>query len=384
MDASIRDILVSNVLQIRIISNTIQPLSPNAKTGRSIILDLPLLNTMTISLYDLAVENLIEALEHLDDNAIGPHSLVALQLPSGLISKYAEFTSVIRGRYHCEAMVLLRPCYGACDIPYSFLENLNVTYLIHIGHEPMNTFTRPIPTLFIPIAIPIDTDSLSSVITELVEKHGLGGKRAVLTATAQYTEYLIGIARILEMNDVTAIIPPAEGRRPVPGQVLGCNYSSVKDADVSIFIGTGKFHPRGIAISSGKKVFAINPHAGTAAVIDGKDFLKKRASLALHLSDRKKFAVLCSPRPGQNRMELARELVKRGRKKGYKCDLVIIDEIRPEYFTGLGVDGIVSTACPRIAYDDNSLYPAPVLTPDEFLLTIGEIDIEQLTIDELD
>jgi len=48
------------------------------------------------------------------------------------------------------------------------------------------------------------------------------------------------------------------------------------------------------------------------------------------------------------------------------------------------VDGIVSTACPRIAYDDNSLYPAPVLTPDEFLLTIGEIDIEQLTIDELD
>ncbi len=342
------------------------------------------LKTMTISLFALALDHLVRALDALDEIHLKKDSFVAIQLPSSLMKKYSEFASVIRERYHCEVMVLLRPCYGACDIPYSFLENLGVTFLIHIGHEPMNTFTRPIPSLFIPITIPIDSDSLSEAITELVEEHDLAGMRAVLTATAQYTEDLEGIARILEMNHVTAIIPPAEGRRSVPGQVLGCNFSSATDGDISIFIGTGKFHPRGIAISSGKKVIALDPHTVAATVIDGKDFLKKRAALALYLSDRKKFAVLYSPRPGQNRLELARELVTRGRKKGYECDLVMIDEIRPEYFTGLGMDGIVSTACPRIAYDDTSLYPAPVLTPDEFLLTIGEIDVEQLKIDELD
>ena len=341
------------------------------------------LNTMTISLFKLALDHLDKALGDLDEESIDRESFVTIQLPSSLITKYSEFASLIRKRYRCEVMVLLRPSYGACDIPYSFLESLKVTFLIHVGHEPMNTFTRPIPTLFVPLSIPIDLDFLSGVISEMVDKQSLAGKSAALSATAQYTENLKRIAEMLEKKDVKVIILPAEGRRSVPGQVLGCNFSSVEESDVSIFIGTGVFHPRGIAISSGKKVVALDPHSGKTSVIDGKDFLKKRSAVALFLSDKKKFAVVCTPRPGQNRLELAMELVTKGRRKGYECDLVMLDEIRPEYFTGLGVDGIVSTACPRIAIDDISLYPAPVLTPDEFLLTIGEIDIEQLKIDEL-
>ena len=153
---------------------------------------------------------------------------------------------------------------------------------------------------------------------------------------------------------------------------------------MTIFIGTGKFHPRGIAISTGKKVIALNPHTGKTEILTGKDFLYSRASIALSLSDKKRFSVILCTRPGQFRLELAKEMVRKGRKKGYTCELLLLDEIRPEYFTGLKIDGIVSTACPRIAYDDSNLYPVPVITPGEFLLAIGEIDIDRLTIDELD
>lgn len=336
------------------------------------------------SITETARSELDKALDQITE--INSDSIIALQMPSGIVRENILFSELIRKRLNCEVLTLLRPSYGACDIPYAYLEEMGVTHLIHMGHSKMDTFENNIPTSYIPIKLPVDMKILEGALNLIVEKYSLEGKKTVITTTVQYVDALTDIAHELKKKDVFPLINTPCGRAGIAGQVLGCNFSAarMKDADAVIFIGTGKFHPRGIAISTGKKVISVNPHSGEAEMITGEGFLYKRASLALSLSDQKRFSVILCSRPGQYRPEIARELVRKGRKKGYLCELHLMDEIRPEHFIGIKIDGIVSTACPRIAYDDGLLYPVPVLTPGEFLLTIGEIDIEQLIIDELD
>ena len=282
-------------------------------------------------------------------------------------------------------MVLLRPTYGACDIPYSHLAGLGAFLVIHLGHAPLTTVKENIPTIFIPITLPVDLDPMREVLDRLVKENSLTGELVALAATVQYVDALGSLSIELEKRGVIPVIRAGSSRCSLPGQVLGCNFSAarVEHAAAVIFLGTGIFHPRGLAISTGKKVIALDPHTKTYNEIETEGFLKKRASLALGLSNRNNFSVVFCPRPGQNRLELARELVKKGRENGYACELAMLDEIRPEFFIGLGLDAIVSTACPRIAYDDTANYPVPVLTPTEFLLAIGEMDIEDFGIDEL-
>jgi len=337
-----------------------------------------------LSITEAALFQLDEALDLM--MKIDSDSLVALQMPSGIIRDHGKFSSLLRKRFHCEVLTLLRPSYGACDIPYPYLEEMGVTHLIHLGHNSINTFEKPIPTLYVPIKLPVHIGILKDALDRAIKNHSLKGQKIVITSTVQYLDAVADIACELEKRGVYPLVNTPDGRAASPGQVLGCNFAAarMKDTDASIFIGTGKFHPRGIAISTGKMVLAVNPHTGKTEILTGEGFLYSRASIALSLSDKKRFSVIICTRPGQYRLELAKELVRKGRKKGYICELHMLDEVRPEYFTGMKIDGIVSTACPRIAYDDSNNYPVPVITPGEFLLTIGEIDIGELTIDELD
>lgn len=355
------------------------------KKGGNLIMYRTLVRAMEpLSIADIAFSELRKRIEMLEDRP-SPSSLVALQLPSGIIREHSRFSTYLRKELDCEVIVLLRPSYGACDIPYPYLVELGASLVIHLGHAPLGSMEESIPTLFIPIALPVDFDSMSEVLDRLVEENSLRGNYVALTTTVQYVGALKTLSKELQSRGAIPIIRSGTSRCSLPGPVLGCNFSAarVEKAAAVIFLGTGVFHPRGLAISTEKKVIALDPHTNTYRKIEAGGFLKKRASLALGLSNGKNFLVFFSPRPGQNRLELARELVIKSRENGYACELAMLDEIRPEYFIGIGVDAIVSTACPRIAYDDIGNYPIPVLTPSEFLLAIGEIDIDEFGIDEL-
>jgi 2-(3-amino-3-carboxypropyl)histidine synthase len=47
------------------------------------------------------------------------------------------------------------------------------------------------------------------------------------------------------------------------------------------------------------------------------------------------------------------------------------------------MDAYVSTACPRIAVDDQSTYPMPVLTPQELEIMLGRASWEGYVLDEI-
>jgi len=49
----------------------------------------------------------------------------------------------------------------------------------------------------------------------------------------------------------------------------------------------------------------------------------------------------------------------------------------------LGFDCYVNTACPRLAYDDQVRFPAPVLSPQEFEILCGVRTWDEYEIDEI-
>lgn len=62
---------------------------------------------------------------------------IAIQVPEGLRHKALEIANYLEKETNTKVLIWAGSCYGACDIPVS-LRNLNVKFLIHIGHEMMN------------------------------------------------------------------------------------------------------------------------------------------------------------------------------------------------------------------------------------------------------
>ncbi len=58
-------------------------------------------------------------------------------------------------------------------------------------------------------------------------------------------------------------------------------------------------------------------------------------------------------------------------------------EVHPDELLNLGFDCYVNTACPRLAYDDQVRFPAPVLSPQEFEILCGVRTWDTYTIDEI-
>ena len=46
------------------------------------------------------------------------------------------------------------------------------------------------------------------------------------------------------------------------------------------------------------------------------------------------------------------------------------------------IDAYVSCACPRIAIDDYAMFDAPILTPQEFRIVLGEAKWDDFRFDE--
>ena len=95
------------------------------------------------------------------------------------------------------------------------------------------------------------------------------------------------------------------------------------------------------------------------------------------------FGVLISRKAGQNRQELAREIEKLLEEKGKKSVTIVLDYITPENLMGLEVDAFISTACPRIAVDDQARFDRPLLTHLELRILLGEMEWNDYILDEI-
>lgn len=299
---------------------------------------------------------------------LGNARKVGIQLPDGMKRKAIEIARLLEEKGY-EVVISGETNFGACDVDLSILEVVDV--LLHFAHT---LILRDERIIYVPYFI----DYNPKIDLEIEEK------RIALIATAQYVHKLDEVAEWLRSKGYEVEIGSPKGRVIYPGQVLGCNYSVLRDskADAVVFIGDGLFHAIGAAIYTKKKVYAYYPLSGEIQEVDTKDFEKKRYFEVSKCVGKKSAGILVSSKPGQRRLKLAERLKRIGKENGMFCSIIYMNNIAAEQLYNLPFEFYVNTACPRIAYDDSFKFERPIITPQEFEFLLGLRD--SIAMDEIE
>jgi len=302
---------------------------------------------------------------------------VGLQAPEGLKRATPIVAARIEEETGAEVIISGDPCFGACDVDTRLSGEVDL--MLHLGHAGIGE--EPEKVIFLEARM---NEDLRGVVEKAIGK--LKSKRVGVATTVQHVHKLDGALEVLAEHGIEGLLGPASGRIKYPGQVLGCCYASARalDVDEYLFIGTGQFHPLGIALATGKRVLAADPVTCEISEIDPDPMLRRRFAAITRAADVKSFAVLVSKKSGQKRMELARRMMALGEARGREMFLVYLDNIEPDRLLILGARAAVSTACPRVALDDAAKYSIPILTPPEFEVLVGKREWEDYLFDEID
>ncbi len=176
-------------------------------------------------------------------------------------------------------------------------------------------------------------------ITKVLKKVKVKGKVGLVTT----------IQHLHKLKDAQKIIPGSV----IGGQVLGCDVSAaekIKDkVDVFLYIGTGAFHPLGVALKTGKEVIVANPLTDNVSKIskkDVEDYKKKVKGKYLKFLAAEKIGILVSTKPGQYQLKKALELQRKLKKPSYIFLANTFSENELENYPD--IDIFINTACPRI------------------------------------
>ena len=303
---------------------------------------------------------------------------VLIQLPEGLKPEALRLATTIE-KSGALPIVSADPCYGACDLATAEAESLGVDLVIHYGHSRLLKYER-VPTIYVEARATIGVDDAVETALPLLQKW----RKIGLTTTVQHVQTLDGVREILLKAGKTVVIGDA-GRLSYPGQVIGCDYSNAKstakDVEAFLFIGGGKFHALGVALSTSRPTVVADPYEKRAYSVDeeAEKIIKQRWAGIAEAQRAKTFAVLVGLKPGQKRLEEALGMRQKLEEKGKVTHLFAVREINPEVLMGFPtVDVYVNTACPRISLDDTSRFQKPVLTINEALVVAGELSWEEL------
>ncbi|MBI2142477.1 diphthamide synthesis protein [Candidatus Woesearchaeota archaeon] len=155
------------------------------------------------------------------------------------------------------------------------------------------------------------------------------------------------------------------------GQVYGCDFPAAivsnDEIDALLFVGTGRFHPRGM-FAAKKPVFIYDPLNRLFFLMDPKDAGKeeRKAKVAmlkfLHATE---VGVLVSTKPGQLHLKAGEALKRIYPGKNFYflvCDTLDFTELANFTF----IECFVNTACPRLM-EDYDKFEKPIINIEEVM-----------------
>ena len=207
-------------------------------------------------------------------------------------------------------------------------------------------------TIFIPAKYTGKVDLSKMNVDNLPKKLGL-------VTTVQFLDIVDNIKKYLKKNSKEIFI--GKGKQKNPGQVLGCDISTtekIKDkVDAFLYIGSGEFHPLGVALNTKKEVFTFNPVSNVFSKINNNDiekYKKIRKAKYVKFLHADNIGILVSTKPGQYSYKKAVEIKKKLEEKGKKCFIFVFDSLDANEMQNFPfIDFWVNTACHRIADDEN-------------------------------
>jgi len=189
-------------------------------------------------------------------------------------------------------------------------------------------------------------------------------KRIGLATTVQFLDYTDQVTQHLTRGGKTVVLDKL--RQKYEGQLLGCDAGcavKIKDeVDAFLYIGTGIFHPLGIALNVDKDVFCYDPIHAVMSKIDKAEverYDRKRKGAYLRFIHAKEIGMLVSMKPGQNNFKKAVQL--KNQLSGKNCYIFVFDTLDFNQIENFPfVECWVNTACNRIL-DDYSKFPRPLV-----------------------
>jgi 2-(3-amino-3-carboxypropyl)histidine synthase len=318
--------------------------------------------------FDLDMERVISIIKDRECGKVG------LQLPEGLKRKAPGIAGMIEEQTGAIVVISGNPCFGACDIDTVLAGSVDV--LFHFGHAGMGKYDN---LVFIEARSNADVVPVVRKALLLLKTDRIG-----LITTVQHIHKLDEARTVSKEHGKECVIGTGDGRVAYPGQVLGCNFTAARvDCEEILYIGSGIFHPIGIAIATGKRVIAADPYLNQAVEVAPEKFLRKRGGYIAKAMGAAVFGIIVSTKSGQNRIQIAMRLKALAEKHGKKGFIIEMELVTPEQLLAFQADAYVNTACPRITIDDAERFHAPMLTPQEFESALGERGIEDIEMDEI-
>jgi 2-(3-amino-3-carboxypropyl)histidine synthase len=288
---------------------------------------------------------------------------VFVQVPEGLKARVLEFSRALE-EAGIRTFISLEPCFGACDIRDREARALGCDALLHVGHSDYGLKTC-LPVIYEEYRIDFDpVPLLRKCLTDLKPFRRIG-----LATTVQYLPGLAKASTFLKSRGKKALLgSPTKARHP--GQILGCDYSAAKSiepgVDCFLFLGTGTFHPLGLAMEVEKPVLFLDfEGTGLTDMAQEKRNLQKlRYAQIAKAGSARNFGILVSTKPGQAHPKQAEQARDKLESLGRRAWILVADQLTPSKLMGLQVEALVNTACPRIR-EDARLFKKPIISPED-------------------
>jgi len=307
---------------------------------------------------------------------------VLLQMPEGLKPVGYRLARLLENETGVEVFVSGDPCYGACDLALGPKAHVEADLLVHVGHAEIPGEFPDEDVLYVEARSDAPIDEMMQQAANMLEtEHTIG-----LASNIQHIHQLGRAKEILEKNGKEVVVGRASGWLRYPGQVLGCDYGSLRSiagkVDAVVVLSGGDFHAIGIPLATGKRTIVVDPFQKTARDMTEtcRTLLRKRWINIEKFMEAKRIGIIVGLKSSQMNIALARRLKQLLEENDKTAILICATEVIPETlesFTDL--EGYVEVSCPRISTDDQERYRKPVLNPEEVMVALGKKSWEDYT-----
>ncbi len=285
---------------------------------------------------------------------------VALNAPDGLLPKVQETALKIMKRFGIPAYVLADTTWGSCDLNSNGAKVLAADVLFNIGHTiSLDSIEKNV--VMIDAFDDISFDKIAEKCVNILK-----GKTISLITDSQHLHQIEPVKKILETGGIKVKIGKGKGQLN-DGQVFGCEFypaSETKEiVDANVFLGQSNFHAAGIALSTNKPTYVLDPYFNEIReVTEFANKLQRKATLAIYkASEAKTFGIIVGLKEGQLSKLTALKFKRELEKEGKEVQLFALTNITNERLQNIkGIDAFIQVACPRISTDNQ--FDKPLLS----------------------
>ena len=285
---------------------------------------------------------------------------VSLNGPDGILPQVQDTAVKITKKFGIPAYVLADTTWGSCDLNSNGSKVLGAEIQFNIGHT-INMESLESNVILVNAFDDVEFDSVAKKGVEILK-----GKKISLVTDSQHLHQVDKVNKIFSDSGIKVKIGKGKGQLN-DGQVFGCEFypaMELKDqVDAYVFLGQSNFHASGIALSTNKPTYVLDPYFNEVREItDFAKKLKRKATLTIYkAAEAKSFGIIVGLKEGQLSKVFALKFKKELEKEGKSVQLFALTDITNERLQNLrGIDAFIQVACPRISTDNQ--FDKPVLS----------------------